>query len=197
VTRARFAITFGLAAVLVWLQQARAQPARYELDPEHVTVGFLVEHVGYAKVLGRFADVEGSYRFDERTGELSDLRVEVATTSVSTDHGERDEHLASADFLSSDRFPRMVFTAATARRTGERTFEVRGELQLLGRTLPLTLDATWNKSGAYPFGGSAYVMGVSAHGSLRRSAYGMTYGVDNGWVGDEVEIIIELEARKR
>jgi polyisoprenoid-binding protein YceI len=40
-------------------------------------------------------------------------------------------------------------------------------------------------------------MGVSARGTFRRSAYGMDYAVDNGWVGDEVEIIVEFEARRQ
>jgi polyisoprenoid-binding protein YceI len=61
----------------------------------------------------------------------------------------------------------------------------------------LTLSATWNKSETYPIGGAAYVMGVSARGSLRRSAFGMNYAVENGWVGDDVEIIVEFEARRR
>ncbi|PPR38881.1 MAG: hypothetical protein CFH35_00865, partial [Alphaproteobacteria bacterium MarineAlpha9_Bin5] len=30
--------------------------------------------------------------------------------------------------------------------------------------------------------------------SFRRSTYDMNYAVGNGWVGDEVELIIELEA---
>jgi polyisoprenoid-binding protein YceI len=38
---------------------------------------------------------------------------------------------------------------------------------------------------------------VSARGTLKRSAFGMTYGIDNAWVGDDVEIIVELEARRR
>ena len=59
------------------------------------------------------------------------------------------------------------------------------------------MQATWNKSAASPLGGflsKPYVMGVSARGSFRRSAYGMSYGVANGWVGDEVALIIEFEA---
>jgi polyisoprenoid-binding protein YceI len=91
----------------------------------------------------------------------------------------------------------MRFTADGARRTGERTFVIEGNLELLGKTQPLALEAVWNKSGEYPFGGEPYVMGVSARGSLRRSAFGMSYGVDNDWVGDEVTIIVELEARRQ
>jgi polyisoprenoid-binding protein YceI len=40
-------------------------------------------------------------------------------------------------------------------------------------------------------------MGVSARGRFRRSEFGMNYAVDNGWVGDEVELIIEFEAKRR
>lgn len=176
-----------------------AAPATYELDPEHLSVGFLVDHVGYQRVLGMFRQAKGSYVFDEATGELSDIRVTIDAASVFTNHKKRDDHLRGADFLNAAEFPQLVFTAAGARRTGDRTFVVSGDLEVLGQKRPVTLEATWNKSAEYPFGGSLlggkpYVMGVSARGSFRRSAYGMNYGVDKGWVGDEVELIIEFEA---
>jgi polyisoprenoid-binding protein YceI len=90
----------------------------------------------------------------------------------------------------------MTYTALGAQRTGERTFAVNGELELLGTRRPLVLEATWNKSAPYPIGARAEVMGVSLRGSLKRSEFGMTYGVANELVGDEVEIVIELEARR-
>jgi polyisoprenoid-binding protein YceI len=91
----------------------------------------------------------------------------------------------------------MVFSAAGVTRTGENTFDLKGELTLLAATRPLLLHATVNKSENYPMDGNPYVMGVSASGSLRRSDFGMSYGVENGWVGDVVEIIIEFEARRQ
>jgi polyisoprenoid-binding protein YceI len=186
----------AVAAALLAGLAARAEPARYELDPEHTTVAFLVSHAGYASVLGYFGDVQGSFAFDEAAGQLADVAVTVETASVSTHHEDRDEHLRSRDFLDSRKFPEMRFTAAGARRTGERTFEIDGELELNGRTAPLTLTATWNKSADYPFG-NAYVIGVSARGRFARSAFGMSYGVENGFVGDEVEVIVEFEARRQ
>ncbi|HET7608031.1 MAG TPA: YceI family protein, partial [Gammaproteobacteria bacterium] len=81
-------------------------------------------------------------------------------------------------------------------RTGESTFVVAGELTLLGKRRPLTLEATLNKSAPYPFGDRAEVMGVSARAKLKRSEFGMTYGVADDLVGDDVEIVIEFEARK-
>ena len=178
---------------------ATAQPARFEIDPEHLSVGFLVSHIGYADVLGMFRAAKGSYRYDEKTGELSDLRIEVDTASVFTNHRKRDDHLKGPDFLNSKEFPQMVFTAAKAARGEDNAFEIAGTLELLGRSQPLTLQARLNKIGQYEMGtfSKPYVMGVSARGSFRRSPYGMTYGVDNGWVGDEVRIIVEFEARRQ
>ena len=191
--RARFAALLLMCAAAV---PARAEPARYELDPEHLTVAFLVDHIGYAKVLGMFRAARGSYSFDEATAALSQLRIEVDTQSVFSNFANRDRHLKSADFLNASEFPRMVFTADSAKRTGERNFEITGQLELLGRSQPLTLNATWNKSGTSPID-KTYVMGVSARGSFKRSAYGMNYAVANGWVGDEVALIIEFEAKRK
>ncbi len=189
----------ALAVLACTAGMARAQPARYELDPSHLSIGFLVEHLGYAKVQGMFRTARGSYRFDEATGALSDVRVEVDTASVFSNHVKRDEHLKGPVFLNSAEHPKMVFTATGAKRTGDRTFEITGQLQLIGKTQPLTLQATWNKSADSPIGtgilgGKPYVMGVSARGTFKRSAYGMSYGVANGWVGDEVHMLIEFEA---
>ena len=192
---------FALLA-LVTGRFALAEPARYVIDPEHFSVGFLVEHVGYARTLGMFRKAEGAYTFDEATGELRDVQVAVDTASVFTNQEKRDEHLRGPDFLSSAEFQKMTFTARAAQRTGDRSFEVAGELTLLGKTRPVTLQATWNRSGPYPFGGGLlgekpYVMGVSARGSFKRSEFGMTYGVAKGWVGDEIELIVEFEARRQ
>ncbi|MGE0804473.1 MAG: YceI family protein [Burkholderiaceae bacterium] len=194
----------GVAAVLglALATAADARPHKYEIDPEHLSIGFLVDHVGFSKVLGLFRSASGSYVFDEDTATLSELRIVIETASVYTNHRKRDDHLKSADFLNSAEFPRMVFTAKGAKNTNERNFIVEGQLELLGRTQPVSLQVTWNKSGEHPMSGGLfsrkdYAMGVSARGSFRRSEFGMKYGVDNGLVGDIVEIIIEFEAKRK
>ncbi len=200
--------TLRLLTIYLWLcatlggASAWAEAKRYEIDPDHLSVGFLVEHIGYSKVLGMFREASGSYLFDEATGELSDLTVVVDTGSVFTNHRKRDEHLRSADFLNSAEFPQMIFRASRGIPGEGRHYRIDGELELLGESNPLTLEAEWNKSAEYPFGGGLlggkpYVMGVSARGSFARSSYGMNYSIDNGWVGDRVELIIEFEAQRQ
>ncbi len=187
-----------LSIALVCAAPARAADARYDLDPEHLTIAFLVRHLGYADTLGYFRKASGSYTFDEATRTLRDVKVVVETSSVFTGHDKRDGHLRGADFLNATRTPRMTFTAKTANWTDDKTFRVDGELELLGQRRPLQLTGTVNKSGIYPIGGEPkpYVMGVSLRGKLKRGEWGMNYGVANGWVGDDVDLIIEFEARR-
>jgi polyisoprenoid-binding protein YceI len=185
-----------LAGALLWAAApVQAEPRQYAIDPEHLSIGFLTEHIGYAGTLGMFRKAEGSFTFDEETGQLADLRVVVDAASVFTNNDRRDKHLRDDDFLDVKKHSQMVFAAAQGGpfRLGE-SAPLVGELTLLGVTLPLTLQVTWNKSATSPVPPGPYVLGASARGTLQRSAFGMTYAVENGWVGDDVELIIELEA---
>jgi len=187
----------ALVALLTVLNcSAAAESDRYEIDPAHLTVGFLVEHVGFAKVFGMFREASGGFHFDEETGSLSDVRVVVKTASVFTSVDDRDRHLRSSDFLDVDAFPEMVFEAGSGQLDDGKGL-IEGRLTLVGVERPLSLSVTWNKSGESPLPGSPYVAGMSARGSFLRSEFGLTYGVADGLVGDEVELIIELEAHRR
>ncbi|WOI57295.1 YceI family protein [Palleronia sp. LCG004] len=174
----------------------KAEPARFELDPAHTTVVFLVDHMGYAATLGLFAEVEGGFVYDEETQELSAVRVVVQTVSIDTKNDARDEHVRSDDFLDVSEFSEMVFTADEGVPDDEMTGKVEGSLELRGETRPLTLEVTLNKAEEYPFGHGRYTLGLSLRGALSRSEWGMDYGVADGLVGDEVRLLIETEAMR-
>ena len=98
------------------------------------------------------------------------------------------------DFLDVERHPEMIFETEGPVVIESDTARVEGALTLLGQTRPLALDVVLNKSDTYPFGHKKETLGISARGALMRSDYGMEYAVANGLVGDEVSLIIELEA---
>lgn len=176
---------------------APAAPACYELDGDHTLVGFLVDHVGFAKTFGQFQKVEGSFCFDEQARALSAVRVVADAASITTLHAARDRHLRSGDFLDARKHPAITFVGTASAPSGDRQGTVTGDLTLLGQTRPLTLAVTWNKSDRYPFGDKHHAIGISARGSLKRSEFGMSYGVADGLVGDQVDILIEFEARRK
>ncbi len=183
-----------LLAVMSVPLPARCEPVRHVLDTEHLSIAFLVHHIGFAKTLGLFRNAEGSFVFDETVPSVSDIEVTIDAESVYTNHAARDTHLRKKDFLWIDRYPTITFVGSSARQTGPRTGEITGALTLRGVTRVVSLDVTWNRTGAYPFGDKHAAMGISARTVFRRSDFGMTYAVANGWVGDEVEVIIEFEA---
>ena len=55
----------------------------------------------------------------------------------------------------------------------------------------MTLKVTHNKSGKHPMR-DKHMAGFSATANIKRSEWGMNYGLPN--VGDDVEIRIEVEA---
>jgi polyisoprenoid-binding protein YceI len=181
---------------------ARAEPAKYVIDPEHFSIAMSIRHIGYFDLVGLFTEGAGSFVFDEAKPEVTDVRVTIKTASFFSGHKKRDDHVRSADFLDAKAFPEMVFVGKSSEKTGERTGRIHGELTLRGVTRPLTLDVTWVKSGEYPIGGGLfgskpYVTGIDARATLKRSDFGMTYALDNGLVGDDVTLMLGFEARRQ
>lgn len=168
----------------------------YELDPEHTTVYFTIDHIGYAKTLGVFTDVSGQFSYDASAQELGQVVVTIDAASVLTFNNARDGHVKNRDFLNVSQHPEITFVANSGTPTSDRTGTVTGELTILGQTQPVTLEVTLNKAAQYPFAHRKEVLGLSMTASIQRSAFGMSYGVGNGLVGDEVTINIETEAIK-
>jgi len=185
-----------LAALLLGLSvpAARAEMVRYDLDPDHVVVAFLVKHIGYENVLGTFAGVTGHFLFDPETRTLGAVEVSVGADTVDTRHEARDGHVKSADFLNVAAFPTITFTADGGTPRSETEGTVDGTVTILGVSKPLSLDVTLNKIAPYPFGHGKETVGISARGSLDRGAFGMSYGLAGEMVGDRIDLIIEAEA---
>ncbi|MEM6550136.1 MAG: YceI family protein [Pseudomonadota bacterium] len=175
---------------------AEAEPVTFDLDPTHTTVAFWVDHVGYARTLGWFTEVTGSFVYNATEKTVTEIRIEVNPSSIFTNDERRDDHVRNADFLDVTNFPSIVFTAEGGEVTGEHTGVVQGELTLLGQSKPVAVDVTLNKDAVYPFGHQKRTVGVSAEAVVTRSEYGMDYAL-GGLVGDEVSVIIEVEAIAR
>jgi polyisoprenoid-binding protein YceI len=195
-----FALSFFVA--LSAFAPARAEPAKYVIDPEHFSIALSVRHAGYFDLVGLFTEGAGSFVFDEAKPEVTDIRVTIKAASFFSGHKKRDDHVRSTDFLDAKEFPELTFVGKRSEKTGDRTGKIHGELTLRGVTRPVTLDVTWVKSAEYPmggglFGGKPYVTGINARAALKRSDFGMTYAVDNCLVGDDVTLILGFEARRQ
>ena len=169
----------------------------FTIDQTHSNIVFLINHLGYSRMIGQFQDFEGSLTFDDANVGNSALEIAIKTASVDTDHQKRDDHLRSPDFFNAAEFPEMTFKSTKIEKTGANTGRVTGDLTLLGTTKPVTLEVTFNKKAAHPLPqyNGVMVAGFSARTSLMRSEWGMKTFVPN--LGDEIEIWLEVEAHKK
>lgn len=170
---------------------ALSAPGQYSIDPAHTSVNFNIDHMGFSKVLGRFNTISGDIIVDTKGS--AQLKVNIQTSSVDTNHQKRDEHLRSPDFLNTKQFPKMTFSSQLQMDAADSQATLLGELNMLGIKRPVTLKLQKGKEGKDPWG--LHRIGYSAQTVLKRSDFGMDFM--QGGVGDDIEINIQLEAVKQ
>lgn len=178
------------AALLLSAAPARAEAERYTLDKAHTQIMFKVSHLGFSFSHGRFPDFDGSFTFDRENPANSAVNVTIRTAGIQMDDQKWNDHLKNPDFFNVEAYPEMTFKSTGIKVLSDKTADITGDLTLLGVTKPVTLHVTHNKSDKFPFG-DRYVSGFSATGTLKRSDFGMSYGLPG--VGDEVQLMIEVE----
>jgi polyisoprenoid-binding protein YceI len=167
----------------------------WTIDHTHSALLFSIRHLGLARVRGRFDRFEATLQVGATLAE-TEVTATIDLASINTNNADRDAHLRSTDFFSTDEHPEMRFVSREIRGAGE-TFTVEGDLTLNGRTRPLTLDVEFNGVQEFP-GRNIRHAGFSATGTLRRSEFGIEFGLlpigmDTLALGDEVKIELDLE----
>jgi polyisoprenoid-binding protein YceI len=178
---------------------AQANPESYTIDPNHTFMYWEVEHLGVSHQRGRFERTSGKFTLD-RAAKAGGVDLAVETASLSSGDnvkGNRprtlDDHLKTADFFNVAEFPRMTFKSTAVKFAGDVPTEITGQLTLLGVTKPLTLKVErWvckdNPMSKKP------MCGGNATGSVKRTDFGMKYGVPV--IGDEVRLWVSMEGYK-
>jgi len=173
---------------------AHADIETYSFDKAHTQLLFFVNHLGFSNSQGEFLDYDGSFVFDRSEPAKSNVSITIKTASIDMDDEKWDAHMKSADFFDVEKFPDMTFKSTGIEATGENMANITGDLTILGVTKPVTLAVIHNKSGKHAFSGK-YVSGFSATATLKRSDFGMNYGLP--LVGDDVKIMIEVEGERQ
>lgn len=185
----------ALAGAYVFMSSpSMAGVETYDFDQAHTQIIFFVDHLGFSKSQGEFHQVDGTFTIDRDTPENSVIDVSVQTDSIDMDLDKWTAHMKNEDFFDVEKYPAMTFKSTDINIQDDSHAKVTGDFTLLGVTKPVTLDVVHNKSGIHPFSGK-YVAGFSAKGAIKRSDFGMTYGVPG--VGDQVDIVIEVEGLRR
>ena len=163
---------------------------KYALDSSHGYITFTYSHLGFSDPRVGFNSFDTVLDLDTGNPENSTVEVTIDATSIDSRVAEFNEHLNGADFFNTAEYPTITFKSTKVEANGDNTFDVTGDLTILGTTKPVTLATTINKAGNHPLR-NVPTVGVSASTKLMRSEWGL--GAYVPAVSDEVELSIEVE----
>lgn len=178
-----------------------APPAgTYHIEKSHASLQLRVNHMGFSTYTTRFSRFDADLTFDPGDIAASKLVATVDAASLQMDEAPKMcvDIVQGDKFLDTKKYPKIVFRSEKIRMTGAKSFDIVGTLELHGVTRPLVLNATYN--GGYA--GMAEMdpharIGFSAHGTFKRSDFGMGYAVPapgtTMGVGDTIDFSIEAE----
>lgn len=183
-------LLLALAPLAMASKSNIAAKETFNIDSVHSTAIFRVQHLGAGNFYGRFNELEGTIDWDAETGPSFDVSIKIE--SVDSGNEALDKHLKNADFFDAKQFPTMTFKSTGAKKMGD-NWKVMGEMTMHGVTKAVEVDME--------FVGRADVgrgdrVGFETTFTVKRSDFGMNWGVENGALGDATKIIVSLEGIK-
>jgi polyisoprenoid-binding protein YceI len=196
-------LAFGALALGVGLSAAGLASAggvHHEVDGAHAWAIFKTSHMGISNLYGRFNSISGTVDIDDAAPEKSTVEISLKTDSIDTQIEARDKHLKGPDFFDAKQYPTITFKSTKVAKDGVKGdgWEVTGDLTLHGVTKPITVHVEKTGEGDIPTpNGKVHHVGFETTFSVKRSDFGVKYGVMPDGKGDEVTFTLSLEAAKK
>jgi polyisoprenoid-binding protein YceI len=183
--------TLILAAVAAAGLSFGIHAADYKIDTEnaHAFIHFKISHLGFSWLHGRFNTFEGQFSYDADKLTDSEVNIVIDTSSIDSNHAERDKHLRSADFLNVSEHPQATFKSTRVVADDDGSFNLHGDLTLNGITRGIVISARKIGEGNDPWGG--YRTGFSGNTSFELKDFGINY--DLGPASSRVYLELDVE----
>jgi polyisoprenoid-binding protein YceI len=184
----------ALAASSIGVMSLPAMADTYVIDTKgaHASINFAIGHLGYSVLTGRFDKFEGEFTYDPAKPEASTVNVTIDTTSVNSNHAERDKHLRSADFLNVEKFPKATFVSKSIKLDDDE-FDIVGDLTLNGVTKSVVIEVEKVGEGKDPWG--SYRAGFSGETEIKLKDFNIK--MDLGPASQVVKLELEIEGIKK
>lgn len=170
------------------------EPGQYSVDPAHSFVVFTVDHFGVSPYSGIFGDLDGSLRLDPAALQNTRVDMTIPVAKLTVANAALKEHLMSApkeaggkpDFFGpTPQDAHFVSTGVVA--TGDGSATLNGKLTLNGVTRDVTMPVQFHGAAKMPPQmNNALSIGFTAQAEIRRSEFGLGYGVP--MVSDAVKL---------
>jgi len=180
------------------LTQPKTGTTTWNIDAAHTTVEFVAKHMMITNVRGRFPDVAGTIRFDERNILNSSVEATIQVATINTGSEQRDNHLRSGDFFLVEQYPTITFKSKRIEPKGGDEYRIIGDITIRGITREVALDATFEGRGVSPWG--AEVISFFAKTTINRKDFNLNWNValeaGGVLVGDNIRIELNVQATR-
>jgi polyisoprenoid-binding protein YceI len=148
--------------------------------------------MGFSTYTGQFVNVQAELSLNPSNPSASTLTATIPLTDVMTGSNGLDGHLQSPDFFDTANHPTATFVSRSVEVDSDDPNEatVIGDLTLRGVTKSVVVEVEFNQAG--PSMGNTYKAGFDGEATIKRSDFGITYGIPMG-LGDDVKLHIEGE----
>jgi polyisoprenoid-binding protein YceI len=175
-----------------------ATATTWVIDPTHSEIQFKVKHLVISTVTGAFKTFEGSVETETEDFDGAKVSFSADTASIDTNQAQRDEHLKSADFFDSEKYPKLSFSGILSKK-GSDTYTLKGDLTVKDITKPFELQAEYGGNMTDFYGNNK--SGFEITGKINRKEFGLEWSAvtEAGGVvvGDEVKLIANVQVVKQ
>lgn len=189
----KLALASTLAATFILPMTANA--ADYVIDTQgaHASINFKVQHLGYSWLTGRFDKFDGSFSYDAANVAASKIEVNIDTTSINSNHAERDKHLKTDDFLDVNKFNTAKFVSTKVTDKGDGKLAIAGTFTFHGVSKDIVIDAQTIGEGKDPWGG--YRVGFSGTTTIALTDFAIKNNL--GPASNNVQLNLYIEGIKQ
>ncbi|QQC66633.1 YceI family protein [Paraburkholderia ginsengisoli] len=170
--------------------EARVPVGRYEVDPDHTSITFDIDHFKYSRFTIRFDRKHGQLDWNAGGLDQSTTSITIDAASIDTNVPLLDKMVKGDSMLDVARNPEIRFVSTRFERTGESRGTLTGDLTIRGVTQPVMLDVTFNGFAPDPLT-KKDTLGFSADGHFSRAKFGLTTWYPA--VGDDIHVRIQAE----
>ena len=165
---------------------------KYEIDNSHSSVVFAVSHFGLSYTYGRFNEVSGAFLLDGGELTTAGFKFDIKADSIDTNQAERDKHLRGPEFFNTAEFPEISFVTTGFTKV-DGTYQIKGDLTMLGQTQPIKMPVQLVGIGKGPFG--AQRAGFFTKFTIKRDQFGMDKMA--GQIGNNISVTFSFEGVKK
>ena len=174
---------------------AMAQAGVYKIDPTHTKAMWEAKHFGTSTNRGHWEKTDGEITLD-KAAKSGKVDVTIDMSSINTGVAPFNGHLKGVDFFNVANHPTARFVGEKLTFDGDKLTEVAGNMTIRGKTNPAVLKAT-----SYNCYENARlkreVCGGDFETVVKRSTYGVNWGIAEKFTSDDIKVTIQVEAIKQ